>query len=132
MELRMRRIHNSTKSTQNASIRVSTDIPTMRRDKKLPTYKRLYQVKRVKTVIISEPEKDIPSESRLSRVIVTASVWHLFLVVLSMSLVFTFSAIEVYMNQPRSYEYGLSLLETSQEYALFRRRVAEVHRLSYT
>ena len=119
MELRMRRIHNSTKSSQNASIRVSTDVPNVRRDKKLPTYKRLYQVKRVKTVIISEPEKDIPNESRLSRVIVTASVRHLFLVVLSMSLAFTFSAIEVYMDQPHSYKYGLSLLEQAQHMPFF-------------
>lgn len=119
MELRMRRIHNSTKSTINASVRVSTDIPTMRREKKLPTYKRLYQVKKVKTVILNEPGKEIPMESRLSRTIVTATVRHLFLVVSAMSLIFTFCAIEVYFQQPSSYKYGLNLLEEAQQTALF-------------
>jgi len=119
MGLRMRKMHNSTKSTQNASIRVSTDIPNVRRDKKLPTYKRLYQVKKVKTVIMNEPEREIPIESRLSRVLITASVRHLFVVVSAMSLIFTFSAIEVYLHQQHSYEYGLTLLEQNQNTAFF-------------
>ena len=113
MELRMLRIHNSTKSTQNASVRFSTDIPiaNTRREKKLPTYKRLYQVKKVKTVMVNEPEKDIPNESRLSRIIVAQSVVHLFAVVLAMTLIFVFSALDVWMSLPTSANYGLGLLE---------------------
>ena len=113
VQSRLQKVHNSMKYAQKAtpSLRLSTDVPMVRRDKKLQTMKRLFQTKRVKTVIISEHDTDIPPDSRISRVILHRSVQQIFGIVFFTSLFWAFSGIEVFLSQPRSYDYGLQLLD---------------------
>lgn len=100
------------KSSEHMNPRQSTGTPAAPRGLYTHnTFARLYQAKRVKSIKTADPEIELPNESRVSKVMTDLTIKQVFGIVFMAAVTFPFLDISVYHALPRSYSYGLLLLE---------------------
>jgi len=107
------------KANEHMNPRQSTSTPADRGLYTHNTFARLYQAKRVKSIKVEKPEIELPNESKISKVITDLTIKQVFGIVFVAAIAFPLLDIGVYSVQPRSYTYGLQLLEDFRDSASF-------------
>jgi len=99
------------RSNEYMNPRQSTGTPAGRGLYTHNTFARLYQAKRVKSIKVEKPQVELPSESKVSKVITDLTIKQVFCIVFVAAVTFPFLESSMYWTTPRSYDYGLRLLQ---------------------